>query len=100
MLATPMGSSARAWEDNRPAAATPAVVCKNFLRWMGIALIPPFVEMASDQKSDPNIRVPFAYADRCPLRVLIQFAPATGLDRRGEADQAGLREMATDQHQT
>ena len=56
---------------------------------------------ASDQKSDPSIRVAFAYADRrlC-LRILIQLPFATGLDRRSKAHQGRFFEMATDQHQT
>ena len=55
--------------------------------------------MASDQGSDPSIRVWFAYADQALLRILIQLPAAAGLDRRGKPDQGRLLEMAADQHQ-
>ena len=39
MLATPIGSSAQAGEENAPAAAAPAVACKKLLRLTFIALL-------------------------------------------------------------
>src|SRR6202035_4254415 len=49
MLATPIGSSAQAGEENAPAAAAAAVLLRSVLRLMFIAVCPPFAEMSSDQ---------------------------------------------------
>src|SRR5215475_5198920 len=77
MLATPIGSSAKAGREKAPAATAAAVPVKNFLRCMLIALLSPFAGTTSDQVFLQN---------RCADRVF-------RIDHVAEPDASGLAEQ-------
>src|ERR1700704_3104046 len=114
MLATPIGSSAKALDENMPAAVA-AVVCRNRLRlrFIAVALLTVPSQDFTDTNDpgarwnwvEPPSRSRFLFEHDLfgkplhtfPDHALIHFPVAARLDRGGQPDQGRLVEVAAGQ---
>src|SRR5438477_11215863 len=92
ILATLIGSSAEAFEENMPAAAEAAVLCRNFLRLIFIAAA---IHAVADRSSH-HVQIA-RHTGFC--RFLIQLPVSTGFHCRSQPYQRRFFEVSSDQHQ-